>query len=116
MKEYSKQMDKIIAGSTNLVFVTWKDQKEGILFTENPFYKLKTVSDMTKAQRVQHEITLNEEELNLKHKEIKKLGEKKRMYTEEIERLKAELEVSKKKVLDEGASLGFANPMLREFK
>lgn len=30
IKEYAKQMEKIIEGSANLVFVSWKDQQEGI--------------------------------------------------------------------------------------
>jgi uncharacterized protein YoxC len=30
IKEYAKQMEKIIEGSENLVFVSWKDQQEGI--------------------------------------------------------------------------------------
>lgn len=30
IKNYAKQMEKIIEGSENLVFVSWKDQQEGI--------------------------------------------------------------------------------------
>ena len=116
MKEYAHQMEKIIAGSANLVFVTWKDQKEGILFTENPAYKSKNVFDMTKVQQVQLELTEYQNEVNQKNKDIKKLLEKERLYLNEIERLKIEYEANKKKVLDEGASLGYAGPVLREFK
>ena len=116
MKEYAKQMEKIIAGSANLVYITWKDQKEGILFTDNPAYKSKSLADMTKVQKVQHEIQQYQEEVSSKQKDIKKLLEKERMYLEEIERLKLEYEANKKKVLDEGASLGYAGPVLREFK
>lgn len=116
MKEYAKQMEKIIAGSANLVYITWKDQKEGILFTDNPAYKSKNLGDMTKVQKVQHEINQYQEEVSAKQKDIKKLLEKERMYLEEIERLKLEYEANKKKVLDEGASLGYAGPVLREFK
>ena len=30
IKQYAKQMEKIIEESENLVFVSWKDQQEGI--------------------------------------------------------------------------------------
>ena len=30
IKEYATKMEKIIEGSENLVFVSWKDQQEGI--------------------------------------------------------------------------------------
>ena len=116
MKKYTGQMEKIIAGSANLVFVTWKDQKECILFTENPAYKSKNVSDLTKVQQIQHEINVFQEELNAKNKDIKKLMEKERLYLDEIQSLKIDYQMNKKKVLDEGASLGFTSPVLREFR
>ena len=49
MLDYADTMDKIIEGSDNLVFATWKDQKEGIVFVENPAYKTKSKQDLSKA-------------------------------------------------------------------
>jgi hypothetical protein len=115
MKEYAKQMEKIIEGSNNLVFLTWKDQKEGILFTENPAYKSKNRGDLSKAQQIQSEIGKVQTEIDRKNAEIKKLMEKERVFNAEIDKLQNEYENSKKKALDEGAALGFAGPVLREF-
>jgi len=115
MKDYAKQIEKIIEGSNNLVFVTWKDQKEGILFTENPAYKSKNRGDLSKAQQIQSEIARVQAEVDRKNAEIKKLMEKERLFNVEVEKLQSEYENSKKKALDEGAALGFAGPVLREF-
>ena len=116
MKEYAKQMEKIIAGSANLVFVTWKDQKEGIMFTENPAYKSKSTSDMTKVQQVQYEINQYQEEVNSKQKDIKKLQEKERMYTEEIEKLRTETEKHKGDAFRMSNGIGNRENIVREFK
>jgi len=32
-------MEKIMGDTDNLVSASWKDQKEGIIFVENPSYK-----------------------------------------------------------------------------
>ncbi len=34
-------MENIIEDTDKLVFVSWKDQKEGIVFLDNPSYKKK---------------------------------------------------------------------------
>ena len=95
--------------------MTWKDQKEGILFTENPAYKSKNRGDLSKAQVIQHEIEMLGYEINIKNDEIKKLIDKEKVYLHEIDKLQVEYENSKKKVLDEGAALGYAGPVLREY-
>ena len=116
MKVYAKQMEKIIAGSANLVFVTSKDQKEGILFTENPAYKCKTTSDLTKAQQIEYEINQYQEEVNSKQKDIKKLQEKEKLYTEEIDRLRLEIEKNKSDAFGFVQTLGNRENIVREFK
>ena len=56
MKKYAEQMEKIIEGADKLTFVTWKDQKEGILFVENPAYFNKNQVDIPKLQSLQNDI------------------------------------------------------------
>ena len=116
MKLYAKQMEKIIAGSANLVFVTWKDQKEGILFTENPAYKSKSTSDLSKAQQIQYEINQYQEDINSKQKDIKKLQEKERVYNEEIEKLRIEVEKHKSDAFGFVQAFGNRENIVREFK
>ena len=48
--------------------------------------------------------------------EIQKLEDKEGVYLKEIQNLREEYEDNKKRVLDEGNALGFAEPVLREFK
>lgn len=116
MENYASTMEKIIEGADRLVFVTWKDQKEGILFMDNPCYKKKAQVDLSKAQFIQAEIDKLEADIVKKNREIGALQSKESYYAEEIERLKEELGDSKRKILDEGAALGFTEPVLKEFK
>lgn len=44
------------------------------------------------------------------------MEKKERKYLDDIKLLKEEYEINKKKVLDEGCALGYANTVLREFK
>ena len=113
---YANQLERIIEGTDKLVFMTWKDQKEGIQFIENPAYKKKSDVELTKVQQIQAEIEKVEDDINKKSKEIDSLREKELYYINEIEKLENELEDGKALALDEGAALGFADTVVREFK
>lgn len=113
---YAQKLEEIIQGTDKLVFATWKDQREGIKFVDNPAYNKKVEKDLSKAQRILSEIEKVEEDIKKKHQEITKLREKEIFYVEEVEDLEKELEQGKTEVLDEGAALGFAETVLREFK
>lgn len=43
-------MEKIIGDTDNLISVSWKDQKEGIVFVENPAYKQKIEKNLSKKE------------------------------------------------------------------
>jgi hypothetical protein len=117
IKAYSKQMENIIDDTDNLVFVSWKDQKEGILFLDNCAYKKKQEGDLSKAQQLQREIEKLEKEIENRNDEIEKLNDKEDYYLKEIDNLKADFEKRKLEILDEGFGLGFTNkPVIKEFK
>ncbi len=109
-------MENIIQDSDNLVFVSWKDQKEGIFFIENKSYKKKTEADLSKAEQLQREIDNVEKDIKKKNEDITKLSDKETFYIDEIEKLNQEYEQAKTQALDEGHALGFAAPVLKEFK
>jgi len=113
---YAQQLEKIIEGTDKLVFMTWKDQKEGLKFIDNPAYKKKSTGEMSKVQQIQAEIEKVEEDITKKSKEIDVLRDKELYYINQIEKLEKELEEGRELVLDEGAALGFAETVIREFK
>ena len=53
IEKYAQQMDNIIEDTDKLVSISWKDQKEGIEFVENPGYKKKKSDDMSQAEELQ---------------------------------------------------------------
>lgn len=116
IQNYANQLENIMDGADKLVFITWKDQKEGIQFVDNPAHKKKINTDLTKTEQIQAEIAKVEEDIKKKAKEIDSLKEKESYYTGEIAKLETELEEAKTLVLDEGAALGFAESVLKEFK
>lgn len=109
-------MEKIIEDQDNLVSVSWKDQKEGIVFVENPSYKQKVEKNLSKKEQLENEINNLKAEISQRTEEIEKLKEKEEKYIDDIQNLKDEYNENKKKVLDEGHALGFADTVLREFK
>lgn len=116
IQDYAHQLETIIEGTDKLVFATYKDQKENIQFIDNPAYKKKSQGELTKAQQIQAEIAKVEEDIKKKEKDIDNLRSKESYYDKEIDQLEQELDVAKTRVLDEGAALGFAETVLREFK
>lgn len=116
IQSYANQLETIIEGSDKLVFATWKDQRENIRFIDNPAYKKKTENELTKVQQIEAEIANVEEDIRKKTKDVENLREKETYYAKEIETLETELAEAKTRVLDEGAALGFAETVLREFK
>lgn len=116
IENYADQLEQIIDGTDRLVFMTWKDQKEGIRFVDNPAYKKKSEEELTKLQQIQVEIEKVENDIEKKSKEIDLLREKELYYMGEIEKLEHEFESARAVVLDEGAALGFAETVLKEFK
>ena len=55
-------------------------------------------------------------EISTRTEEIEKLKDKESKYIDEIQNLKNEYNENKKKVLDEGHALGFADTVVREFR
>lgn len=115
MKIYTKQMENIIEGADKLKFVTWKDQKEGVLFVENPAFLKKNTHNLSKAEILKNDLDKLGGELNKQVKEIDSLKVKEDAYVTEIEKLKQEYENKKREVLEEGAVLAHGEGVLREF-
>ena len=63
IKQYAQQMENILEDTDNLVFISWKDQKEGIEFIENPVYQKKESNNLTKAEQLEQEIQNIERDL-----------------------------------------------------
>lgn len=117
MKEYVSQMENIIKESSNLVFITWKDQKDGILFSENPGYKpKKSEEDVGQLTALKEEVQELQNDLAKKNGDIQKLLNKEKMYLEHLEKLKLEYQRNKKKIIDEGTLYGNNEAAFREFK
>ena len=116
IQNYANQLESIIEGSDKLVFATWKDQRENIHFVDNPAYKKKIEGELTKAQQIEAEIANVQEDIGKKLRDVDNLREKATYYDNEIATLEAELSEAKTRVLDEGAALGFADAVLREFR
>lgn len=116
IQNYADQLETIIEGADRLVFATWKDQKENIKFVDNPAYKKKAEGEMSKTQQIEAEILKVQKDIEKKTKDIDNLREKEEYYNKEINQLEVELAEARTLVLDEGAALGFADTVLREFK
>ena len=116
IQNYADQLESIIEDSDKLVFATWKDQRENIHFVDNPAYKKKVEGELTKAQQIEAEIANVQEDIRKKLRDVENLREKASYYDNEIATLESELSEAKTRVLDEGAALGFADAVLREFR
>lgn len=116
MKKYTEQMENMIEGADKLKFVTWKDQKEGILFVENLFYSKKNTINIPKVQLLHDDIEKLDAELRKQMTAIQRLKEKESAYVSEIDQLNHEYDKKKKEVLEEGVALGHGENVLREFK
>ena len=117
MKEYVSQMENIIKESSNLIFITWKDQKDGILFSENPGYKpKKSEEDVGQLTALKEEVQELQNDLAKKNGDIQKLLNKEKIYLEHLEKLKLEYQRNKKKIIDEGTLYGNNEAAFREFK
>ena len=117
IKQYAQTFEKIMDQTNKLVFVTWKDQQDGIIFVENPAFKSTAVKgDLSKGQQVQSDLTKLANEVEKNRKEIGLLKQKELGYSEELRRMKKQLDGAKSRKLDTGASLGFAENVLREYK
>lgn len=116
IQDYAQQLEQIIDGADKLVFVTWKDHKEGIKFADNPCYKKKTEASLSAAQQIQEEMEKIEADIKRRAADIEKARNKELFYLEEIASLEKELEEAKTRVFDEGAALGYAETVLKEFK
>ena len=82
----------------------------------NPTYKSQGGSlDMTKFQILKKRINSLKDEIERKQKDVSRLDQKEEFYLKEIEKLKKEHENNKKRILDEGNALGFAEPVTRQF-
>ena len=116
MKEYAKQMENIIHDPDSLNFITWKDQKDGILFCENPAYKAKNRDDLNLTAVLKEEINQLLYEVASKSNDIQKLFKKEKLYLEQLEKLKLEYQINKKKVVEEGSQFANTGHAFREFK
>lgn len=58
MENYSEQIEQIIEESDNLVKASWKDQKEGLKFVENPAYRRKIEKNLSKKEQLENEIRI----------------------------------------------------------
>ena len=70
MEKYSEQIEKIMDDSDNLVSASWKDQKEGIHFIENPSYKKRVEKNLSKKEQLENEINLLRGEIQQRSEEI----------------------------------------------
>lgn len=113
---YAHQLERIIEGTDRLVFSTWQDQKECIKFIDNVAFKKRADKDLSKVQKIKLEIQKVEEDIKRKQQEINSLRDKEIYYIDEISKLEEEFAKGKIHILDEGAALGFADTVLREFK
>ena len=116
IRSHAAALETIIEKSDKLVVATWRDQRENIHFINNPAYKSRNDGELTKAQQIEAEIAKIEEDIIKKTKDVESLREKSSYYTNEIDILEGELAEAKTRILDEGAALGFADTVLREFK
>ena len=116
VKKVAEKMERIIDQSDKLVFVTWKDQSEGIVFLQNPAYKSSYVkTDLSKGQKVQNDLTKLTEEVEKAKIDVESMKSKEELYRIEITKLKKTFESAKVKRLDPVASLGYAENVLREY-
>ena len=116
MNGIASKMERIIDQSDKLVFVTWKDQSEGIVFLQNPAYKSSYVkTDLSKGQKVQNDLTKLTEEVEKAKIDVESMKSKEELYRIEITKLKKTFESAKVKRLDPVASLGYAENVLREY-
>lgn len=115
VKEYARQVENIIEDKDSTKFISWKDQKEGILFISNPLYK-KNNEEKGSEKTIREEIKVINEHLINKEKEIDVLNEKVQQYLEDIAMLKKEYDLNKKQVIDEGNGKGDDKNVLRQFK
>lgn len=114
MKEYAKQIEEMIKDDGMLGTITWQDQKEGILFSENPAYKAKDRN--ANQNNIKEQIKNLEFEVSHRANEIQKLLKKEQDYLEQMERLKAEYHLSKKRAINEGFERGNSEPVFREYR
>ncbi len=114
MKEYARQIEDMIKDDSVLGTITWQDQKEGILFSENPAYKSK---DRKAGQNAFKEQIKNLEfEVSHRTGEIQKLLKKEQVFLEQLEKLKSEYHFNKKRAMDEGVERGNTDPVFREYR
>lgn len=66
-------MDKILEDSDKLIQLSWKDQKEGLEFIENPAYLRKMEKDLSKKEQLEIEIKNLEGEIMKRNEEIEQL-------------------------------------------
>ena len=114
MKEYAKQIEEMIKDDGMLGTITWQDQKEGILFSENPAYKPKESKANQKS--IKDQIKSLEYEVSHRTNEIQKLLKKEQAYLEQMEKLKAEYHLDKKRAINEGFESFNADPVFREYR
>ena len=112
---YAEQLEKMGDNGSALKHLTWKDQKEGILFTDNPAYTRRAAPDLPAAELVQRDLDKLNAELEKQSAELEMLRRKEDAYIAEIEQLKQEYERTKKEVLEEGAVLADGEGVMREY-
>lgn len=114
VQEFARNVENIMQNNDSNEFISWKDQKEGIFFVPNPFYKKKE-KEKGSEESLKEDIDIINKNLEEKENEIDVLSEKVQQYLEDIADLKKEYDLNKKKVIDEGNNEG-ANNVLRQFK
>lgn len=115
VKKYAQQIENMTNAEVAVKHVTWKDQKEGILFCDNPAYARKVPLDLPAAEIIQRDLDRLSAELLKQGVEMEALRRKEDAYIEEIERLRQEYEQKKKEVLEEGAVLADGDGVMREY-
>ena len=120
---YAEEMEKMIEHADQLKYITWKDQKEGILFIQNPLQTEPEAVDggdpdaFDESEEIlQQQIKKLMNGLERKNDELDKLKEKEIQYLKLIEDLNKEYDANKKRILDEGAGAGIGEGILKEFK
>ena len=116
INQYTDEMEKILGKGKRLQFVTWKDQKEGILFIPNPMHSKRKKRRGDKKEELKEELKKLKKKLIKKSDDIDDLKERLKIYLDTIERLNQEYEDNKKQIINENRFHVTGDQVTKEFR
>ena len=116
VNSYADELEKILGKGKRLGFVTWRDQKAGILFVPNPMHTKRKRRRQDKKTELKTELKKLKKQLIKKSDDIDTLKEKLNIYLDTIDRLNQEYEENRKKIISDHRYNEPEGQVTREFR